>query len=200
MQYYDVIYDLTDAVKAAMAGELGPLIVENVVGRAEVREVFSAGKHGKAAGLLVTEGFIRKALKARIMRDDVIIYNGAIASLRRFKDDVAEVRAGLECGVTFESHTDIKAGRLCSRPSRSRSASGRCSAMADAAAFGVRPLRAAAGFEAARLDLARRRHRGGDDRDRLHRRRALRQSGRHGAGRLPRRDARRHAGAGACSR
>ncbi|HST36502.1 MAG TPA: translation initiation factor IF-2 [Allosphingosinicella sp.] len=110
MQYYDVIYDLTDAVKAAMAGELGPLMIENVVGRAEVREVFSAGKHGRAAGLLVTEGYIRKALKARIMRDDVIIYNGAIASLRRFKDDVPEVRAGLECGVTFESHTDIKAG------------------------------------------------------------------------------------------
>ncbi|WP_114954464.1 translation initiation factor IF-2 [Sphingosinicella terrae] len=110
MQYYDVIYDLTDAVKSAMAGELGPLIVENVVGRAEVREVFSAGKHGKAAGLLVTEGYIRKALKARIMRDDVIIYTGAIASLRRFKDDVAEVRAGLECGVTFENTTDLKAG------------------------------------------------------------------------------------------
>jgi translation initiation factor IF-2 len=110
LQYYDVIYDLTDAVRAAMAGELGPLIVENVVGRAEVREVFSAGKHGKAAGLLVTEGFIRKALKARITREDVIIYNGSIASLRRFKDDVPEVRAGLECGVTFESHTDIKAG------------------------------------------------------------------------------------------
>ena len=110
MQYYDVIYDLTDAVKSAMAGKIGPLIVETVVGRAEVREVFSAGKHGKAAGLLVTEGYIRKALKARIMRDDVIIYNGSIASLRRFKDDVPEVRAGLECGVTFENTTDIKAG------------------------------------------------------------------------------------------
>ena len=110
LQYYDVIYDLTDAVKAAMAGQLGPLMVETVVGRAEVREVFSAGKHGKAAGLLVTEGFIRKALKARIMRDDVIIYNGSIASLRRFKDDVPEVRAGLECGVTFENTTDIKPG------------------------------------------------------------------------------------------
>src|SRR4051812_5969966 len=110
MQYYDVIYDLTDAVRAAMAGELGPLMIENIVGRAEVREVFSAGKHGKAAGLLVTEGFIRKALRARITRDDVIVYNGSIASLRRFKDDVAEVRAGLECGVTFEGHTDIKAG------------------------------------------------------------------------------------------
>jgi translation initiation factor IF-2 len=110
LQYYDVIYDLTDAVKAAMAGKIGPLLVENVVGRAEVREVFSAGKHGKAAGLLVTEGLIRKALKARIMRDDVIIYNGAIASLRRFKDDVAEVQAGTECGVTFENTTDIRPG------------------------------------------------------------------------------------------
>jgi translation initiation factor IF-2 len=110
LQYYDVIYDLTDAVKAAMAGKIGPLLIENVVGRAEVRDVFSAGKHGKAAGLLVTEGFIRKALKARIMRDDVIIYNGAIASLRRFKDDVPEVSAGVECGVTFENTTDIRPG------------------------------------------------------------------------------------------
>jgi translation initiation factor IF-2 len=110
-QYYDVIYHLTDAVRNAMAGQLGPLMIENVVGRAEIREVFSAGKHGKAAGLLVTEGVIRKALKARITRDDVIIYNGEIASLRRFKDDVAEVRAGLECGVTFtQNFTDIKAG------------------------------------------------------------------------------------------
>ena len=101
MQYYDVIYDLTDAVKAAMAGELGPLIVETVVGRAEVREVFSAGKHGKAAGLLVTEGYIRKALKARIMRDDVIIYNGAIAR-RRFKTRAGVARAGVR--LPFEIH------------------------------------------------------------------------------------------------
>jgi translation initiation factor IF-2 len=111
LKYYDVIYDLTDEIKAAMAGQLGPEAIENVVGRAEIREVFSAGKHGKAAGLLVTEGVIRKALKARITRNDVIIYNGEIASLRRFKDDVAEVRAGLECGVTFsQNFTDIKAG------------------------------------------------------------------------------------------
>jgi translation initiation factor IF-2 len=109
-RYYDVIYHLTDWVREAMAGELGPEIIETIVGRAEVREVFSAGKHGKAAGLLVTEGYIRKALRARITRDDVIVYNGSIASLRRFKDDVPEVRAGLECGVTFESHTDIKPG------------------------------------------------------------------------------------------
>ncbi|MDH7640645.1 translation initiation factor IF-2 [Sphingomonas oryzagri] len=110
LKYYDVIYDLLDEIRAAMAGQLGPESIEHVVGRAEIREVFSAGKHGRAAGLLVVEGFIRKALRARITREDVIIYNGSIASLRRFKDDVPEVRAGLECGVTFEGHTDIKAG------------------------------------------------------------------------------------------
>jgi len=109
-KYYDVIYHLTDEIRAGMAGELGPEAIEHIVGRAEIRDVFSAGKHGRAAGLLVVEGYIRKALRARITREDVIVYNGAIASLRRFKDDVAEVRAGLECGVTFESHTDIKPG------------------------------------------------------------------------------------------
>jgi len=111
LKYYDVIYELTDEIRAGMAGELGPEAFETVVGRAEIREVFSAGKHGKAAGLLVTEGVIRKALKARITREDVIIYQGEIASLRRFKDDVPEVRAGLECGVTFtQNFTDIKPG------------------------------------------------------------------------------------------
>ena len=112
LKYYDVIYDLIDEIRAGMAGELGPEAFETVVGRAEIREVFSAGKHGRAAGLLVTEGFIRKALKARITRDDVIIYNGEIASLRRFKDDVPEVRAGLECGVTFAEPHRHQAGRL----------------------------------------------------------------------------------------
>nr|WP_277998586.1 translation initiation factor IF-2 [Sphingomonas liriopis] len=111
LKYYDVIYDLTDEIRAGMAGQLGPEAFETVVGRAEIRDVFSAGKHGKAAGLLVVEGVIRKALKARITRNDVIIYQGEIASLRRFKDDVPEVRAGLECGVTFTSNfVDIKPG------------------------------------------------------------------------------------------
>ncbi len=110
-KYYDVIYTLTDEIRAGMAGTLGPEAFETVVGRAEIREVFSAGKHGRAAGLLVVEGNIRKALKARITRNDVIIYQGEIASLRRFKDDVPEVRAGLECGVTFtQNFTDIKSG------------------------------------------------------------------------------------------
>ncbi|TRW14643.1 translation initiation factor IF-2 [Glacieibacterium frigidum] len=111
-KYYDVIYDLIDDVKAAMAGQLGPEMLENVVGRALVLDVFQAGKTGKAAGIRVTEGAIRKALKARVMRDDVIIYNGSIASLRRFKDDVPEVRAGLECGITIEGSSDVKAGDI----------------------------------------------------------------------------------------
>jgi len=110
LKYYDVIYDLIDEIRAGMAGQLGPEYFETIVGRAEVREVFSAGKHGKAAGLLVTEGYIKKDLRARLTREDVIVYNGKIASLRRFKDDVAEVRAGLECGVTLEGSTDIKPG------------------------------------------------------------------------------------------
>jgi len=109
-QYYDVIYHLTDAVRSAMAGELGPLMIENVLGRAEVKEVFPAGKKDKAAGLLVLEGVIRKGLHARLTREDVIVSKTTISSLRRFKDDIAEVRAGLECGVLLADTNDIKAG------------------------------------------------------------------------------------------
>jgi translation initiation factor IF-2 len=110
LRYYDVIYHLTDWVKGAMAGELGPEIIETVVGRAEVREVFPAGKKDKAAGLLVLEGVIRKGLNARLTRDDVIVSKTTISSLRRFKDDVAEVTSGLECGVLLADTNDIKPG------------------------------------------------------------------------------------------
>jgi translation initiation factor IF-2 len=109
-RYYDVIYHLTDWVKGAMAGELGPEIIETVVGRAEVKEVFPAGKRDKAAGLLVLEGVIRKGLNARLTREDVIVSKTTISSLRRFKDDVAEVTSGLECGVMLADTNDIKAG------------------------------------------------------------------------------------------
>jgi translation initiation factor IF-2 len=109
-RYYDVIYHLTDWVKSAMAGELGPEMIETVLGRAEVKEVFPAGKKDKAAGLLVVEGVIRKGLHARLTREDVIVSKTTISSLRRFKDDVAEVRAGLECGVLLADTNDIKPG------------------------------------------------------------------------------------------
>ena len=108
--YYDVIYHLTAEVAKEMAGELGPERIENVVGRAEVKDVFPAGKRDKAAGLLVLEGSIRKGLHARLTREDVIVSATTIASLRRFKDDVAEVRAGLECGVVLADTNDIKPG------------------------------------------------------------------------------------------
>ncbi len=110
MKYFDVIYHLTEDIAKEMAGELGPEIIETVVGRAEVREVFPAGKRDKAAGLLVLEGTIRKGLHARLTREDVIVSKTTISSLRRFKDDVAEVRAGLECGVLLADTNDIKAG------------------------------------------------------------------------------------------
>jgi translation initiation factor IF-2 len=110
LRYYDVIYHLTDWVKSAMAGELGPEIIETVVGRAEVKDVFPAGKRDKAAGLLVLEGVIRKGLNARLTREDVIVSKTTISSLRRFKDDVAEVISGLECGVLLADTNDIKPG------------------------------------------------------------------------------------------
>ncbi len=110
MKYYDVIYNLTEEIAKEMAGELGPERIEHVVGRAQVKEVFKSGKKDKAAGLLVEEGVIRKGLHARLTREDVIVSSTTIASLRRFKDDVDEVRTGLECGVVLEDTNDIKAG------------------------------------------------------------------------------------------
>ncbi|TMM46211.1 translation initiation factor IF-2 [Qipengyuania marisflavi] len=110
MMYYDVIYHLTEEIAKEMAGELGPEKIEHVLGRADVKEVFRSGKKDKAAGLLVTEGVIRKGLHARLTRDDVIVSATTIASLRRFKDDVDEVRTGLECGVVLEDTNDIKPG------------------------------------------------------------------------------------------
>ncbi len=110
MMYYDVIYHLTEEIAKEMAGELGPERIENVVGRAQVKEVFRSGKRDKAAGLLVEEGVIRKGLHARLTREDVIVSATTIASLRRFKDDVDEVRAGLECGVVLADTNDIQPG------------------------------------------------------------------------------------------
>ncbi len=109
-KYFDVIYDLIEDIKGEMAGELGPERIETVVGRAEVKEVFPAGKKDKAAGLLVLDGVIQKGHHARLTREDVIVSKTVIASLRRFKDNVDEVRSGLECGVVLEDTNDIKAG------------------------------------------------------------------------------------------
>jgi translation initiation factor IF-2 len=110
LRYYDVIYDLIEEVKNEMAGQLAPERIETIVGRAEILQVFPAGKKDKAAGLLVMDGIIRKGLNARLTRDDVIVSRTTIASLRRFKDDISEVRAGMECGAMLQDTNDIKVG------------------------------------------------------------------------------------------
>ena len=112
MKYFDVIYHLTEDISKEMAGIWGPERIEHVVGRAEVKDVFPAGKKDKAAGLLVLEGYIKKGIFARLTRNDVIVSKTVIASLRRFKDDVPEVRTGLECGVVLQDTNDIKAGDM----------------------------------------------------------------------------------------
>ena len=112
LRYYDVIYDLLEEVKGEMAGQLAPERIETVVGRAEIKDVFAAGKKDKAAGMLVVDGFIRKGINARLTRNDVIVSATIIASLRRFKDDVSEVRAGLECGAVLQDTNDIKPGDM----------------------------------------------------------------------------------------
>jgi translation initiation factor IF-2 len=111
-KYFDIIYDLIEDIKLEMAGELGPERIETVIGRAEVKEVFPAGKKDKAAGLLVLDGVLKKGNYARLNREDVIVSKTTVASLRRFKDDVEEVRSGLECGAVLEDTNDIKAGDI----------------------------------------------------------------------------------------
>lgn len=110
IQYFSIIYDLVDFVKEGMEGRLAPMIEENVIGYGEVKDVFSAGKAGKAAGVFVTDGSIKRDAKVRLTRNDVVIYEGQMTNLRRFKDDVNEVRAGTECGMTLENYTDMKTG------------------------------------------------------------------------------------------
>jgi translation initiation factor IF-2 len=110
IKYYNIIYNLVDDVKAAMAGELGPETIDTVIATVEVRDVFQAGKSGKAAGCMVSTGAIKRSSKVRLLRDDVVIYTGSLTSLRRFKDDVNEVRAGLECGMTLDNYQDMKKG------------------------------------------------------------------------------------------
>ncbi|MHB1585926.1 MAG: translation initiation factor IF-2 [Acidiferrobacteraceae bacterium] len=110
VHYYSVIYDAVNEVKAAMSGMLAPQIKEQAVGLAEVREVFRAPKIGVISGCYVSEGAIRRGRPARVLRDSVIVFEGEIDSLRRFKDDASEVKAGLECGIGIKNYNDIRVG------------------------------------------------------------------------------------------
>ena len=107
---YSIIYDLIDDVKALLSGLLSPIIKEEVIGQAEVKETFSVPKVGTVAGCLVTDGKIERNIKARVIRDGVVVYETKIASLKRFKDDVKEVSKGYECGIMLENFNDIKVG------------------------------------------------------------------------------------------
>lgn len=110
LRYYSVIYDLIDDVKQAMAGLLAPELREEIVGTAEVRDVFRSPKFGLIAGCMVVEGTVYRNKKIRVLRDSVVIYEGELESLRRFKDDVAEVRQNMECGIGVKNYQDVKAG------------------------------------------------------------------------------------------
>lgn len=110
IRYYSIIYNVLDDMKQMMEGLLAPEIRESQIGYAEVRDVFSVSRAGKAAGCMVTEGLFKRGNKVRLLRDDVVIFEGSLKSLRRFKDDVREVQQGYECGMAFENYDDIKEG------------------------------------------------------------------------------------------
>jgi translation initiation factor IF-2 len=110
LRYYNVIYDLIDDVKAALSGMLPPELREEIVGIAEVREVFTSPKFGLIAGCMVVEGTVHRAMPIRVLRDNVVIYEGELESLRRFKDEANEVRNGTECGIGVKNYNDVQAG------------------------------------------------------------------------------------------
>ncbi len=109
-RYYSVIYDVIDDVRSSLSGMLAPEIKEQIVGMAEVRDVFTSPKLGAIAGCLVIEGAVKRSNPIRVLRDNVVIYEGELESLRRFKDDVNEVRAGTECGIGVKNYNDVKPG------------------------------------------------------------------------------------------
>lgn len=110
LRYYSVIYDLIDEVKQAMSGMLAPEFKQEIIGLAEVRDVFKSPKIGAIAGCMVTEGLVKRNNPIRVLRDNVVIYEGELESLRRFKDDAQEVRNGMECGIGVKNYNDVKVG------------------------------------------------------------------------------------------
>jgi translation initiation factor IF-2 len=110
LRYYNIIYDAVDEVKAAMSGMLAPEQREEVIGSAEIRQVFVASKIGTIAGCMVTSGVVRRTARLRLLRENVVIYTGELEGLKRFKDDAKEVREGFECGLNIKGYNDIKEG------------------------------------------------------------------------------------------
>jgi translation initiation factor IF-2 len=110
LRYYSLIYELIDDVKKALSGLLKPEVTEEIVGVAEVRDVFRSSKFGAIAGCMVVEGVIKRNNPIRVLRNNVVIYEGALESLRRFKDDVGEVKSGFECGIGVKNYNDVQVG------------------------------------------------------------------------------------------
>lgn len=110
LHYYSIIYEAIDEVKKAISGMLAPEIKEQIVGLAEVRDVFKSPKFGAVAGCMVVDGFVKRSLPIRVLRENVVIYEGQLESLRRFKDDVAEVKMGMECGIGVKNYNDVQPG------------------------------------------------------------------------------------------
>ena len=110
LRYYSVIYDVIDDVKAAISGLLSPEIREQIIGIAEVREVYRSPKFGDIAGCIVSSGVVKRNNPIRVLRDNVVIYEGELESLRRFKDDVSEVKSGTECGIGVKNYNDVHEG------------------------------------------------------------------------------------------
>jgi translation initiation factor IF-2 len=110
IRYYSIIYEVIDDMKAALTGMLSPTLRERFLGNAEIREVFNITKVGKVAGCMVREGLVRRGAKVRLLRDSVVIHEGSLKTLKRFKDEVREVREGTECGMAFENYDNIEKG------------------------------------------------------------------------------------------
>ena len=110
VRYYSVIYNLLDDVKQALSGMLSPESRETIVGVAEVRDIFKSPKYGLIAGCMVLEGTVHRSKPIRVLRDNVVIFQGELESLRRFKDDAQEVRNGMECGIGVRDYNDVRVG------------------------------------------------------------------------------------------
>ena len=110
IRYYSIIYDVVDDIKKALEGMLSPELREKIIGYAEIRNVFNITGVGKVGGCMVTEGYVKRGAKVRLLRDNVVIHDGSLAQLKRFKDDVKEVKSGYECGMSFENYNDIQVG------------------------------------------------------------------------------------------
>jgi len=110
VRYYNIIYDAVEEMKAALSGMLAPEKKESVLGMVQVRQVFRISKIGTVAGCYVQEGMVKRSAQVRVLRDNVVIHTGEIDSLKRFKDDVREVKAGFECGMSLKNFSDIKEG------------------------------------------------------------------------------------------